>query len=317
MDRQRNQVLRILNRGSATFWELAAEVDGTLRDLFVTLGTLLEEKKAVRRGAQFSLCGKTEEEPDWVAVADSFKETARLRPEPSNAFFQAAMRDEDVIVRVRMMHDRGDLAGSRVLLLGDDDLCSLALAATGLPERIVVLETDRRIVTFLSEIAERAGFPIEVIQYDCRDPLPRRLQGRFDAFLTDPVETEKGFLTFISRGVAALRHPGALYFGLTEMECPPERWLAFEKAILDMGLVLTDIKRKHAYYPEHPVNRKEYRGFRLLREAPFRLEPPTSDWYASSFIRCITVKRPRAAITERVGSGRRFYKDRNVMTLPP
>jgi predicted methyltransferase len=114
--------------------------------------------------------------------------------------------------RVLTMHDAGALAGRQVLILGDDDLVSLALLefarlhGTG-PASLTVLELDPALVGFLGARLDGAPFPVEVVAHDLTDPLPPGLLGRFDTVQTDPPYTVAGASLFLSRAASALR-PG-------------------------------------------------------------------------------------------------------------
>src|SRR6516165_9194821 len=93
--------------------------------------------------------------------------------------------------RVLAMHEAGALAGQRILLLGDDDLVSVALAvfaghagAAARPRGVTVLDCDPDLVGYLRGELRDAGFPAEVVEHDLRDPLPAALAGAFDVACT-------------------------------------------------------------------------------------------------------------------------------------
>jgi predicted methyltransferase len=115
--------------------------------------------------------------------------------------------------RVLAMHDAGALAGRRVLVLGDDDLISLALAefarrhSSG-PESLTVVEVDPALVAFLRERLADAPFPVEVLEHDLAAPLPDRLLSTMDTVQTDPPYTVAGAELFLTRAASALK-PGA------------------------------------------------------------------------------------------------------------
>jgi predicted methyltransferase/DNA-directed RNA polymerase subunit RPC12/RpoP len=115
--------------------------------------------------------------------------------------------------RVLAMHDAGALSGRRVLVLGDDDLISLALAefarrhGSG-PAAVTVVEVDPALVAFLRGRLADAPFPVEVIEHDLAEPLPDRLLSTVDTVQTDPPYTVAGAELFLTRAASALR-PGA------------------------------------------------------------------------------------------------------------
>src|SRR5262252_1115534 len=113
--------------------------------------------------------------------------------------------------RVLAMHEAGALAGQRILLLGDDDLVSVALAvfaghagAAARPRRVTVIDSDPDLLGYLRGELDAPGFAAEVIEHDLRDPLPAALLGGFDVACTDPPYTVAGAELFLSRAVSGL-----------------------------------------------------------------------------------------------------------------
>ncbi|HST64948.1 MAG TPA: bis-aminopropyl spermidine synthase family protein, partial [Mycobacteriales bacterium] len=99
--------------------------------------------------------------------------------------------------RVLAMHDAGALAGRRVLILGDDDLISLAIAEFARqhgagPAALTVVELDPALVAFLRSSLAGAPFPVSVVEHDLTDPLPADLLSTMDTVQTDPPYTVAG-----------------------------------------------------------------------------------------------------------------------------
>ncbi|WJQ05376.1 bis-aminopropyl spermidine synthase family protein [Geobacillus sp. CAMR5420] len=123
-----------------------------------------------------------------------------MRPKATPDFDQGYVTPETTVRRLALMAQQGDLMGRDILLLGDDDLTSIAAALSGLPRRICVLDVDERIVRFVRDVAQDQGWDhVHAEVYDVRDELPSHLRGQFDVFFTDPVDTVKGLLLFLSR----------------------------------------------------------------------------------------------------------------------
>jgi predicted methyltransferase len=122
---------------------------------------------------------------------------------------------ETKVRRVLALHDAGALAGRRVLVLGDDDLVSVAVAeftarhgtAAG-PASLAVVEVDPALVGYLRDRLAGAPFPVEVVEHDLAAALPERLLGTADTVQTDPPYTVAGATLFLTRAASALR-PGA------------------------------------------------------------------------------------------------------------
>ncbi len=121
--------------------------------------------------------------------------------------------------RILALHAAGALAGRRILLLGDDDLTSVAVARFvqqfGAGESIAdlaVVELDERLLEFIGAEVGEPGFPVRLVRHDLRDPLPASLAGRFDTVVTDPPYTPAGAALFLSRAVEALAGEGSNVF---------------------------------------------------------------------------------------------------------
>lgn len=215
-------------------------------------------------------------------VAARFRELATRRPPPLREFDQGYVTPDVTLARVAFLWERGDLAHKDIIVLGDDDLTSLALALTAAPRRIAVLEIDERLVTFIQE-AKKAHrlHMLEVVRHDLREPLPEALRGAFDVFVTDPTESFVGFQAFIERGLSALRGVGSSgYFGLTHVESSLYKWRRIQQLLINYGLVITDIRDPFNRY----VNWGYEQEMRSWSWLPVKV-PPRDLWYTSAFYR--------------------------------
>lgn len=216
-----------------------------------------------------------------------FRRAVRGRPAPKDDYYQGFVGELDVAARIALMNYHGDVADKKIILIGDDDLLSVALALTGLPSRIVVLDVDERIGDFIDGVNEKHGLTIEFLRYNVEGPLPKTLLNRFDAFSSEPLETESGMKAFLSRGVACLRKGGVGYFGLTTLEASRRKWFMVEESLLRMGCVITDVIRGFTVYPSVYFKEPKEPFLPLLK---FKLkfdfkEKFETGWYKSSLVR--------------------------------
>jgi hypothetical protein len=250
---------------------------------------------------------------------ERFRSLVEMRPLPVAAYDQGFMRIEDALARVVFMHRMGDVAARDVLVVGDDDLISLALAVTGLARRIVVLDVDERLEEFIEKTSRDENFPIEFRRVDLRHPLPPDLMARFDTFITDPVETRPGIELFLSRAVSSLRgRYSAGYFGLTTLEASLTKWHAIQSLLLRMNLVITDVLRDFSIYPEKE-NRWQsfYASYQMMSLFDIAGSLPDTDWYRSSFIRVEAVAHPQPTITgPSVLTHDELYFDEETLATP-
>lgn len=148
------------------------------------------------------------------------------------------------IRRVLTLHEAGALAGKRIVLLGDDDLVSVAIArfaaltGAGRPRRLAVIDTDPDVLAWIGEQTVGSEVAVELVAHDLREPLSGGLASAFDVACTDPPYTVQGAELFLSRAVSALEpRPGEhvfLSFGARR----PAETLATQRLFAGLGLVL-------------------------------------------------------------------------------
>jgi len=149
------------------------------------------------------------------------------------------------IRRVLRMHEAGALIGRRILLLGDDDLISVAIAAFagtgGLAagvERLAVVDSDPDVLAWAGDQIAGTGVDAELVEHDLRRPLPGGLASGFDVVCTDPPYTVAGAELFLSRAAAALAPgPGRhVFFSFGARR--PDETLRAQELIASMGLAI-------------------------------------------------------------------------------
>ena len=307
MEKIEVKILHELACSRKTFWELLDNANYPLKDFVVSLKRLSAKGLIAANEGGFHLTeeGKRQFNPKSLAfsgkicpmcrgkriipeanfkqVLDDFKRIVEKRPRPTLDFFQGYMLEEDVVARAALMHYYGDLEGKNIVLIGDDDLLSVALALTGLPSRITVLDIDKRLGAFLKNVNKDYGSNIEYVEYNVADPLPQGMLGKFDVFSSEPLETLSGLKAFIMRGVSCLKENGVGYFGLTLYEASLKKWHAVQKLVTRMNCVITDIIQGFSVYPMDygNVNYEEFAhdlGFDVGRN-------PGINWYKSALFR--------------------------------
>jgi predicted methyltransferase len=160
----------------------------------------------------------------------------------------AARSAEQSLFRALVLCAHGALDDKAVIVLGDSDLASLAIGLLGQAlgvrhraARVAVVETDPSWIKLIRETAEAKGLEIEVLRHNLRDPLPERLHGQFDTFVTDPPYTEAGMTLFLSRAIQALRPGGGGHGLLSLAHHSPLELLQIHANLVRMGLVAGEI----------------------------------------------------------------------------
>lgn len=147
--------------------------------------------------------------------------------------------------RVALLLGLDILPAESMLLVGDDDLMSLSLAAASaalgqpLVQRLAVVDISAELLEFIGERLPGLGAPavqVDRCRHDLRDPFPQRLRGRFETAMTDPPYTAAGARLFLSRAAEGLRpgagRPIAFSFGPKG----PDDTLAVQRAVTEIGL---------------------------------------------------------------------------------
>jgi predicted methyltransferase len=139
-----------------------------------------------------------------------------------------------VIRRLALMGRRS----SDILLLGDDDLLSLALAMTGARRRIATIDLDDRLLRLIGSISTLC--PVELLRYDLLTGIPRVHRRCFDEVFTDPPYTLAGQLLFVQRALAALRSKVGvrLYLCASRVYLTSQELLAVRSFLLNAGFEL-------------------------------------------------------------------------------
>lgn len=230
--------------------------------------------------------GRSVSTADYSPAMKKFLEIQEQRPEAIRNFDQAYVTASTVFSRLAIADSRGDIRNRDILILGDDDLMTLALALSGLPERIVTFEIDSRIVDFLEYYCKDMNVDVQVEKRDLRQALSVDMVGRFQTFFCDPPESISGMKLFLQRGLAGIKGPGCCgYFGLTHVESSYSKWGALQKLLLDSGLVITDLISDFNEY----VNWGYHQDMLAWEIAPCKIEPDFN-WYRSSLVRVEVLK---------------------------
>ncbi|QEU66055.1 GNAT family N-acetyltransferase [Streptomyces galilaeus] len=173
---------------------------------------------------------------------------------------QSHCTPETKVRRVLALLAAGSLPGGNLLLIGDDDLVSLAVAVVGdvlgspIVERVTVVDISPEILGYIRKVSAGLGTRVETVEHDLRQPLPAELHSGFDVAMTDPPYTAEGARLFLSRAVEGLR-PGpshSIFFSFGGKS--PDEMLEVQREIMALGLVTNGYIR----------NFNEYRGSGIL-----------------------------------------------------
>ena len=186
--------------------------------------------------------------PGLAALAGELERAAAGMPAAKLELDQTHCTVDTKIRRVLRMHEAGALTGQRVIVLGDDDLISLAIAAfaalpaaAAAPRRLAVVDCDPDVLGYLGERAAAGRVPVELVEHDLRQPLPAGLLGAFDVACTDPPYTAAGAELFLSRAVAALAGGAGRHVFFSFGARRPDETLRTQRLIADLGLTVRSL----------------------------------------------------------------------------
>jgi predicted methyltransferase len=193
--------------------------------------------------------------PTLDSIASELAVLADAAPPVRVEIDQTHCTVETKVRRVLALYEAGALDDRHILLLGDDDLTSLAikvavqqLGVGATIRSLLVVDVDPTVTAFLARSLADAPFEVELVRHDLRDPLPERLRGWADTVFTDPPYTSAGASLFLSRAAEATggraRADVFLAFGPRR----PEETLALQRAIAEMGFTVRSLIRNFNDY---------------------------------------------------------------------
>ena len=141
-------------------------------------------------------------------------------------------------------------ADDPILVLGDDDLLSVALARAGFSD-VTALDIDPRVISQIRQLAGREGLRVQAQVYDLRAaPPPRRQRQQYKLVFFDPVNTSDGVRSFLETAVAATSRPDAVIFAnLHLISLFPRGLRALDAALRHHGLEVQAFHPAVSAYP--------------------------------------------------------------------
>jgi predicted methyltransferase len=193
-------------------------------------------------------------EADLRPLARRLKRVAWAAPPPVLELDQCHCTVQTKLRRVLALHEADALVGRRILLLGDDDLTSVAIGSfverfgSGTTiERLTVVDVDPAVLEFIRTQLGGAPFPVDLVEHDLRAQLPPSLRDGFDTIVTDPPYTLAAARVFLSRAADALGGPGgSVFFSFGSRR--PEASFHVQRTIVELGFAIRSLTRDFNEY---------------------------------------------------------------------
>jgi hypothetical protein len=164
-------------------------------------------------------------------------------PVAREALDHVAATADTVVRRALWLEATFDLAGARLLCVGDHDLSSLALGAISPDLAVTVVDVDDRLLEFIEARAAQRGHDVRCLYADCRFGLPETVVASTDLVMTDPPYTPDGVRLFLGRGLQGLRDRanGALVMAYGFSPSHPALGVKVQQAVHDLDLAVEAI----------------------------------------------------------------------------
>lgn len=190
------------------------------------------------------------EHREIIEIKEELQKVFDNRPQVDVTIDQSKSSIDTSLKRAILSLKNHNLVGKRILCLGDDDLVSIALGfllkklfnnSIHNTTKITVMDIDKRIMDYISDIAIKESLPIKCEYVDFRTPLADNFKKQFDCFFTDPPYTLEGMNLFLSRGIEALRDDSGLTIYFSFAHKSPDFQLTMQKCFLSMGLIVSEV----------------------------------------------------------------------------
>ncbi len=179
--------------------------------------------------------------PDAVARMQGIIDAA---PAAKRRLDHVSATADTVVRRASWLADRYLLAGRRLVLMGDHDLTSLAVAPVLPDTEIVVVDVDERLLDYLDSVARTDRLHITCTYADLTVSLPASVTGSASVVFTDPPYTPAGVATFVARSIEALdlRHPARIVMAYGFGPDHPALGLQVQRQLLALELAIESIE---------------------------------------------------------------------------
>ncbi len=171
--------------------------------------------------------------------------------------------------RLALLLGTSRLEKRRILLLGDDDLLSVAIAATGLRTRVTVVDLDHSLLARIARWTKNEI--VELVHHDLRLGLPGAMAASYDVVFTDPPYTAAGQLLFLRAGMMALRNTrsSSMFLCSSRLYLNPQQMQRIITAAEQAGLELVQIEQDFNKYKAPPNVVDDIRRRKLQRDASY------------------------------------------------
>ena len=168
----------------------------------------------------------------------------RNRPKSKVSFGQLFCTPDTSFRRIELIMRDFSSPDTKVLFLGDDDLCSIALKSLS-DFKVHMLDLDRELIKFID--SKNMGIKTRVA--NLKRGIPKDLQDYFDAVMIDPFWDLKRTEMFLEPAIVSMKKnsKSKLYISI----CPfvmGKDYKIFQQTIIQKELIFSEIIKHFSYY---------------------------------------------------------------------
>lgn len=189
----------------------------------------------------------------YSQILKTAKDISKLRPKSNEFIDQCPISDPDLANRVNLISNYLQIIEDKeILFVGDDDLTSAVMGK--LTEiKLSVIDIDKNLLSIIrNETKNKSSKVINSNILDIIDQkIPDPLNGKFDAFVTDPPYTEMGYKYFLSYGIKHLKMGGLAFIAvpyMNEEDWSSELLFKVQNFLIKNGLVIVEALPAFAEY---------------------------------------------------------------------
>lgn len=258
-----NKIIKYLKEyGETTFWDIIKNVGGSERRMIRLLNEMVSVGEISFNNSKFylkneknfisnCLCkecnGKRVNIDAFENIMETLKTIWQNKPKATFYFDQRPVTLKTTLRRVAYLMSNEDIKNKKIIMLGDDDLTSIALALLKLDCEVVAVDADERLIQYINEVAKKYNLNLKGIVYNALNDTSEELKGKFDVLMTDPTPEKIPFTLFMNRAIELTKGEGSIIY-TSIYSSAMKKTLDLQKIITNMNLYITDIIPRFTEY---------------------------------------------------------------------
>ncbi len=237
-----NELINYLTTyGPTEFWKIVREVGGSERRMMRLIEEMINEEVIEFTDNKFNLKNNiTKYNYDMEEVEAKMKEIWDKKPIPTLFFDQRPVTLETTINRVKYLLKKNDVYNKNIVMLGDDDLTSIALALTNVNCTVVALDVDERLINFINDMSKEYSLNLKAYVFNALDEVSSEFLNKFDVLMTDPTPERIPFTLFMNDAIKLVKKENSIIY-TSIYSSAMSKTLDLQKVITNMNLYITDI----------------------------------------------------------------------------